>query len=644
MIGFFPDPYPDELLYSVCARLSLRSKYPRITATVRELFGSENATAIIDLPGRLTFLVSQLPPGHLYTAERLIEEHTLLPFYAPFLPPERLQNCKEDLCSARGNRIRERLGITASRLKLRECFRYCPTCVEEDRKKYGETYWHRIHQVTGVEICPHHAISLETSSAYWKDSKSPGKFISAEKALLDVSPSLLRLPEAQHPILLKIATDAAWLLRQRNLSIGPEILNRRYYNLLLRNGYAYYNGRIRTRELLRDFIGFYSPELLDKLRCSINDTSHSWVTRLALKDKATVVQHPLCHLLLLTFLGYIAKEVLTQFTEYKAFGAGPWPCLNRASGHFNQPRVSECRVVDSLVKGKSRRPMGIFTCDCGFIYTRMGPDTSEEVRGHTDSVRAYGHIWEDTLSQLWLDQTISIREMAHTLGVYEATVVRRAIQLGLPYPRNLSTIKQSVKISKRYLIRRRAMLDTLGDRRREWLSVIKAHPNASRSELRRISYYLYFWLRRNDLDWLESHIPPSRKSVRKTSLLDWDSADRQLSVLVKAAATRINNLPGRPTRTSITAIIKEVGSRSLLEKQLDKLPLTAKVIEEHVESLGPFEIRKVLWAEELYIRDRVSPTKAQFIKRAGVKNITGGTLAVQSAIDGALKRLRKKFC
>lgn len=29
--------------------------------------------------------------------------------------------------------------------------------------KYGETYWHRIHQVPGVNVCPKHKTLLEDS-------------------------------------------------------------------------------------------------------------------------------------------------------------------------------------------------------------------------------------------------------------------------------------------------------------------------------------------------------------------------------------------------------------------------------------------------------------------------------------------------
>jgi hypothetical protein len=54
MIGCFPDPYPDELLYSVCARFHKRVQYPNKKGTMRELFGDEAAIAVVDLPSNLS--------------------------------------------------------------------------------------------------------------------------------------------------------------------------------------------------------------------------------------------------------------------------------------------------------------------------------------------------------------------------------------------------------------------------------------------------------------------------------------------------------------------------------------------------------------------------------------------------------------
>ena len=31
-------------------------------------------------------------------------------------------------------------------------------------KKYGETYWHRTHQIFGVKVCPIHSVKLIESS------------------------------------------------------------------------------------------------------------------------------------------------------------------------------------------------------------------------------------------------------------------------------------------------------------------------------------------------------------------------------------------------------------------------------------------------------------------------------------------------
>ena len=410
MLGFFPDPYPDELLYSACARYDGRMRFPSRSHAIQEWFG-KNATAIIDLPGRLKYLVSQLPPGHRYSLDRLLEGHTLLPFYSPFLLPKRLQYVKQDMQNPAANRVYARIGIIASRLRHPERLRFCPVCVTEDRNKYGETYWHRLHQISCVEICPRHDVLLEQSPAPWIDHRYRSRVISAESVIRDTSLRPRKLSNTHRSFLFKIALDAEWLLRQQTLNLGPQVLRHRYFNLLLKRGYGFYNGRIRTSNLTRDFRNFFSSSFLERLQCPVKNSSHSWFTRLVFKDRDKVAQSPIRHLLMMTFLGYTAEQFFTSFDEYKPFGSGPWPCLNYASDHFKQHRIIDSHVVDSLVKGKAGRPMGIFSCDCGFIYTRTGPDKTEDDISRADSVRAYGHIWERTLHELWDNPTFTIKEI-----------------------------------------------------------------------------------------------------------------------------------------------------------------------------------------------------------------------------------------
>ena len=64
MIEHFPDLYPDEILYSACARFCDHVRYPYKIDVINELFGSEMACAIIDLPCHLRYFVDHLPYGH----------------------------------------------------------------------------------------------------------------------------------------------------------------------------------------------------------------------------------------------------------------------------------------------------------------------------------------------------------------------------------------------------------------------------------------------------------------------------------------------------------------------------------------------------------------------------------------------------
>jgi hypothetical protein len=181
MIGFFPDPYPDELLYSACARFGDRSGYANVATAARELFG--NQIANISFPNRLAHLISILPTGHQYTVDKLIDDHTLLRFYSPFISAQRARVIRQEMAGDQENRIHSRLGINAGRLRVPSKLRFCPDCVMADRNTYGEAYWHRVHQLPGIEICPDHAVYLELSTAGWRERENISVFLSAESAI-----------------------------------------------------------------------------------------------------------------------------------------------------------------------------------------------------------------------------------------------------------------------------------------------------------------------------------------------------------------------------------------------------------------------------------------------------------------------------
>lgn len=642
MPSFFTDPYPDELLYSACARFSSCMRFPNNASASESLFGSKNVPAVVDLPGRISNLIEALPQGHKHTVDDLIDKNTLLPFYAQFISDERLAAAREDMREAKGNHVYERLGITAGLIRQPEWLRFCPQCVTEDRMKFHEAYWHRAHQFTGVEVCSTHQLFLEASQVPWRNKSQPSTYYDAEMTIQHADPRPLDMSDRRQAALLKVAQSTTWLLSMKSQLLKGGELRERYYQLLLERGYAYYNGRIRMGKLAADISRLYTSEYLEQLGCPIKNVHHSWLARLVLENKVSVVQHPLLHLLLMAFMDRTAEEVFTTFAKFKPFGDGPWPCFNRVAEHYEHAVVVDCRVIDSPVKGKRGRPMGVFTCPCGFIYTRMGPDCAPEDRVRVDSIREYGPMWESALCQLWENNRLTIRETAKRLGVNELTVKRRAIHLGLTYPRNTpGSLRANSEVNVRYIISRKSPSQALENYRSKWRAISASNPEARRQQLIEIAPSVYQWLRNHDSEWLEQQLPSPLKSLPVPETVDWKSVDIQLGPAVATAAQTIKDRRP-PVRVSISAIIEAVGRQSWLEKNLDKLPRIAKALEGGIESREEFLIRRIEWVEECF-RDQIEPpTRSQFERLAGTKNKVGRMPLIQEAVDFAMNRLEGK--
>jgi hypothetical protein len=165
MLGYFPTPYVDELLYSVLARLCALLKFGSTKIFVQELFGTPHVMAVADLPCNLNALLLHLPSGHGYTADEMIDRLTLLPYYTVFLPAERLARLRADMRGNGGMGVHIRTGVMASCVPIAAYFRICPMCYDDDWHGHGECYWHREHQLPGMVMCPKHEVALRRSGS-----------------------------------------------------------------------------------------------------------------------------------------------------------------------------------------------------------------------------------------------------------------------------------------------------------------------------------------------------------------------------------------------------------------------------------------------------------------------------------------------
>jgi hypothetical protein len=584
-----------------------------------------------------------LPSGHEYTSDDLIDNNTHFPYFAPFVPTERLVVLRKEMRNGDANYIPTRLGINSSKLKPPKLLRFCLVCVSDDRKKDRETYWRRVHQLTGVDTCPDHQVFLKASSVPFLNRKRPGMLISAESAVYEAAARYLNTARRYDRLRHEIATNARWLLGWHGPYPGGESLRVRYYNYLLSRGFAYYNGRIRVNKLVNAFTDFYSPKFLAEINCSLEESRVNWLLRLVRPYKSTVVQPPLHHILLIVFLGCTAEEFFTRYEEFKPFGVGPWPCLNKVADHYQELTVTDCRVTDCTIRNKKGKPRGDFFCDCGFAYTRTGPDIFAEDRCGFDSVISYGQIWEKTFKKQWHSRTTTMKSMAKTFGVVEVTLQRHAIRLGMSLKRESPGSLPNKWILKRYGKSRHTLAASRDKYRTKWLSLRKEQPKAERRRLQSLAYYTWWWLSKNDREWLENNSPKSRTPPPPPRRPNWKKVDREISAAVESAALQIIKADGKPARISKVAIITIVGHRGWIESELDKLPRTAKILGKYLETSEAFAIRRLIWTADQLRDEGKVPTRPQLIERAGLKERKAcESEIVQRKVDSLLKQLSQQ--
>lgn len=446
----------------------------------------------------------------------------------------------------------------------------------------------------------------------------------------------LDLSNQSHQVLLKLAQDAAWLIRQNSRGSDLDQIHKRYLKLLIERGLATYTGSIHVRELLGEFRGHYSTELLKSLHCEFTGADQlktNWLLRLARPPQHA--QHPLYHLLLIQFLGCTAEEFFRLPTELSLFGEGPWPCLNPAAEHFREPVIPEYKLSSRLRDG---RPTANFGCECGFAYARSGPDSSPKDKFRVGRMISFGPVWEAKLKQCWIDSSLSMSEVSRRLGVDTLTARRHAARLNLP---DFQPTGRSKPLNRDVQLKGTGLTVHVEKQRAYrvmWVSATRQTPKATLQALRRKLPREYAWLLQNDAAWLKSHSPNFRRSVRSTSGVDWKKRDAEYAVAVRVAAANLMNKRGRPVRVTMTAIGKALGAVTLLRQKLSKMPLTAQVMAGVVEIRVQYAIRRVWWAADQFIEEGVLSRYWQLILRANVYSLKGEP-EIKAVVEAAIHKL-----
>lgn len=274
MIPYIPQIYEDELIYSYLARFYVKSGYTTYTDIAKLLYNDAHVRPDVDFLNAYTdFAKSILLRDQ--SVDDVIMKHTMFPFYGRFSEYNRRNASYKRLALLNSNRNNVPLPKRKSESRH---LRYCPMCVREDRERYGETYWHRIHQVVEINVCAIHSCNLIAG-----DIEVSGK----------VSPNLETAElNAEKTSCVKICDDDTKIRLSRYVSAvglsNPDLVNRVSVGDFLSykvKDTKYMQGKQRKITLLyNDFMKYY--ESLEN-----NRFNESWqLEKVFTRDRTNIVE------------------------------------------------------------------------------------------------------------------------------------------------------------------------------------------------------------------------------------------------------------------------------------------------------------------------------------------------------------------
>lgn len=193
MIAYLPEIYEDELVYSWLCRYYVHSGALTHKMALSDIFCKRSDNPSKEFLGNINPEMMQ-KIAEIYPIKTLILEHTMFPQYARFVP---LAQRKKALHHLEFDNIDvHHLFSVLPRSDTDRFMKYCPMCAEEDRQKYGETYWHRKHNIRGVTTCYKHGCLLEHSTVTAK-SENTFTFCPAEEYAKITAPTFINPSPSQ---------------------------------------------------------------------------------------------------------------------------------------------------------------------------------------------------------------------------------------------------------------------------------------------------------------------------------------------------------------------------------------------------------------------------------------------------------------
>ena len=286
---YFPTPYPDEVVGSLLTRGCLHTGLPIkglawLLYAKRRSYNSFLLASSIRPLARLTGL----------DPEELLWAHTVFPYVVAFMPRAEVMRLQAMVMSPAETHAGCIASCTQSVTQGVAFRRYCSACVAADEREFGESYWHRAHQLPATYVCHiHGAPLLETAL------RIRGAMRRWQYALPSTVPGRPVRPRLPQPLALALARKSHQLLRQDSRLEADWCA--RYRKMAFGAGYARTTDAIAGRRLAEDLERFYGSNLLGDTGSALAAHGRPW-PGLMVRPGETGPFAPIKHILLRTFL------------------------------------------------------------------------------------------------------------------------------------------------------------------------------------------------------------------------------------------------------------------------------------------------------------------------------------------------------
>lgn len=587
---FFPEPYPDEDFRSIIYRYHVRSGNNQLRETKVELFDIKS-NLLTPVPSNLFSLLNKLPQGHGFNNTSFVLNTTWLPFFLPFMSTEKRSRLERGILY--GNKISTpKMDAGKNVPILTNKIKYCPICMEDDYKKYGECYVHLKHQLSFIDFCTEHIVKLIDKCPKCQKDLSKKYAQSLTRVPCCSYENIKRIEHSElihfkYRLFLEVS-----YFKQNSVDLNSDIFYAKLISLLGSNGYIY-KGAIDKHKLLKDLTQHYSMECIQ----SIGNIDYLFFSKTILPrflSRKKMVNFALIYILILMFLAGTVKNFLDSKDFYSIpipFNPGPWSCYNTVCPSFKSQKKSIAYCERTY---KETYFLGKFTCPiCGFQYTRKSMLQSNKLKKDApDEIRVIfrGNLWDKAIKEMQ-QRGYMIREIAEVLNTSPHIVKKSLVESKKKHNLEDKSLKE-IKLSLyETAVTTSSSFSIKEQYRNKIISLVKENANLIRTHATKLAPKEYRWLLKNDSKWLYDVLPPKERNLSEKELIIMDEELR--AKVRKIASIVFESNPSRQIKRF--TIINKLSRRDQGRIRIynEKLPKTLAELDFNIESREDYQVRHI---------------------------------------------------